>query len=63
MDTNTETTVNTRDEAHAMARHHVENSAGAKPFPSEDTWLYGPGDGTTSIMVREEIDWKATHGV
>lgn len=36
----------------ARAERIVGNRAGACPFPDRSTYLYGPGDGTTSVMVR-----------
>lgn len=29
-----------------------------KPFPNEDTWIFGPGDGSVSIMVRRDVDYS-----
>jgi len=37
------------------ARKYVGNAAYTKPFPHEETYLFGPGDGTTSVTVREKI--------
>jgi hypothetical protein len=39
------------------AENHVGNSSFAKPFPEEDTYFYGPGDGTTSVIVREDVEF------
>jgi hypothetical protein len=44
----------TLKQAQSIAAGHVGNNRPAKPFPNEDTYLYGPGDGTTCIIVREE---------
>jgi hypothetical protein len=41
-------------QARAIAADHVGNHSANKPFPGEDTYLYGPGDGTVSVMVRPE---------
>ncbi len=35
-----------------VASDHVGNNSYAQPFPG--TYLFGPGDGTTSVMVRRE---------
>jgi hypothetical protein len=37
------------------ASDYVGNTSYAKPFPNSDTYLYGPGDGTTSIQVRRDF--------
>ena len=42
-------------EAHKVAQAYVGNSAASQPFPNENTYMYGPGDGTASVMVREEL--------
>lgn len=57
--TNSDTTreVDTLEEARKLAEKYVGNSSATKPFPQEDTYLYGPGDGTTSVMVQEKFVW------
>lgn len=42
--------------ARAAAEAYVGNTRFAKPFPNEETYLYGPGDGTTTVMVRQDIE-------
>lgn len=42
-----------------VAAAHVGNHSFAKPWPEEDTYFYGPGDGTTSVIVREDIEFAA----
>jgi hypothetical protein len=44
--------------AHIAAQRYVGNSAGARLFAGEKTTVYGPGDGTTSVMVQEDIDFS-----
>jgi len=39
------------------AAHLVGNSNMVKPFANEPTYFFGPNDGTTSIIVRRELDW------
>lgn len=46
----------TLQQAQAIAADHVGNNSPAKPFPSENIFFYGPGDGTTTVVVRKE--WK-----
>jgi hypothetical protein len=41
-------------QAKAIASDHVGNNNYTKPFPDEETYLYGPGDGTCYVMVRPE---------
>lgn len=48
----------TRAQAMALAEKHVGNSSYIKPFPDDECYLFGPGDGTTSVMVREEVEFK-----
>lgn len=40
-------------EAQKAAVDYCGCSSYNKPFPHEDTYLYGPGDGTTSVIVRK----------
>lgn len=44
--------------AQLAAEKYCGNRRYAKPFPNEDTYLYGPGDGTTSVMVRKCFELK-----
>ena len=44
------------EEAVAAAERYVGNNNYVKPFPTENTRLYGPNDGTTSVMVRQDVD-------
>jgi len=46
-----------KPEAMAAAMVYVGNSSYAKPFPNEDTYFYGPGDGTTSVIVRRDFEF------
>lgn len=43
-------------EARRLAEAHVGNRSCARPIPNEETYLYGPGDGTTSVMIRREFE-------
>lgn len=62
--TNSDTTreVDTLEEARELAEKYVGNSSATRPFPEEGTYLYGPGDGTTSVMVREKFVWTPREG-
>ena len=44
--------------AQQAAVEFVGNSSYAKPFPRENTYFYGPGDGTTTVMVREHVRFE-----
>ena len=44
------------EEARRLAEDHVGNDVFTK-IPGENTYLYGPGDGTTSVFMREEIEF------
>lgn len=45
-------------EAQAFAKKFCGNDVSNKPFSEEETYLYGPGDGTTSIMIRQDVEFK-----
>ena len=49
----------TMAQARAAAEAFVGNRSAAKPFPSEETYLYGPGNGEVSVMVRQDVDRSA----
>jgi hypothetical protein len=40
------------DDAMRYCETEVGNASYAKPFPNEDIYAYGPGDGTASHMIR-----------
>ncbi len=42
------------------AREFVGNNRFVKPFACDDTYLFGPGDGTTSVIVRQDFDTVTT---
>lgn len=46
------------ESAMAAAERHVGNRSYAKPFPGENTYLYGFGDGETVIMVRQDVTFS-----
>ena len=48
--------------ARAAAEEYVGNRACAKPFPDEDTYLYGPGNGDTTVQVSRDLDMDAFMG-
>ena len=47
------------EDARTFAENYVGNRSCNKPFPNEDTYMYGPGDGTTSVMVRRDIEFTS----
>lgn len=53
LDWNAHKTFNTRDEAVREAERTVGNRSAANLGGAEEMTLYGPGDGTTSVMVRK----------
>ena len=44
-------------EAMAAAEKFCGNNRYNKPFPNEETYLYGPGNGVTSIMIRQDCEY------
>ncbi len=48
-------------EAQRAAEEFCGNSSYSR-IPGENSFLYGPGDGTVSVMVREEIEFVSTGG-
>lgn len=58
----TKKTFPTLAEARAAAEAYVGNRSCAKPFPDEDTFLYGPGNGDTSVQVSRDMDMDAFLG-
>ena len=44
------------EEAMGAAESYVGNSRFAKPFKNEEKYLYGPGDGTTSVIVSRDSE-------
>ncbi len=57
LNSDTSKTFSTAAEAHIAAQDYVGNNAGLRISPNEQTYLYGPGDGTTSVMIREDIEF------
>lgn len=52
---NTVTQYDTFKEAYDAAAKIAGNRSSTKPFPNEETYLFGPGNGETSAMVREYL--------
>lgn len=52
------------NKAAAMARAagYVGNWSYAKPLKNDEVYLFGPGDGTTSVMVRQDVDFGLEKG-
>ncbi len=46
--------------AHTAAQNYVGNRRWSRPFPVEKTYFYGPGDGTVSVMIREDCEFLDT---
>jgi hypothetical protein len=46
------------EDACKAAEEYCGNTVFAQPIAREKTRMYGPGDGTTSVMVRQDIDWS-----
>jgi hypothetical protein len=44
-------------EAQKAAESYCGNNRSTKPFPDEETYLYGPGDGSVSVMIRQDIEF------
>jgi len=57
LNSNTEKTFPSLAEARAAAEAYCGNNSYAKPLPRDNTFLYGPGDGTTSVMVRQDVEF------
>ncbi len=57
INSNTEKAFPSLKEAQAAAEAYCGNRRYVKPFPSEETYLYGPGNGETSVMVRQDIEF------
>ena len=47
----------TKAKAFEIAEKFVGNSSYNRIFPNEERFLFGPGDGTTSIHIAQEKDW------
>lgn len=56
LSTNETITGLTLAEAKAKAEAICRNRSYAKPMPNEETYLLGPGDGTTECMIRREFE-------
>jgi hypothetical protein len=44
-----------KQEAFKAAQEYCGNNLYTKPFLYEETYLFGPGDGTSSVMVRQDV--------
>lgn len=58
LDSNTQRDGLTATEAHTLAAQHVGNRSYSKPIPTDETYAYGPGDGTTSVIIRREWEFS-----
>jgi len=58
LDCNVEVQFPNKELALDAARCYVDNNAYAKPFANDDVYLFGPGDGTTSVMVRQDVEFE-----
>jgi hypothetical protein len=45
------------DAALNYAAAHVGNWSYNKPWPNEDLYLFGPGNGDTSVTVRRDVEF------
>mgnify|MGYP001612652923 CR=1 FL=1 len=57
MNSDTEKQFPSLAEALVAAEKYCGNRRYAKPIPQDEIYLYGPGDGTTSVMVRQDIEF------
>lgn len=55
LNSETEKTFESKEAALSAAKGYCGNNRWIKPFPREETYMFGPGDGTTSVMVRQDI--------
>jgi len=46
-----------KEAALKAAEKYVGNNRYNKMFPNENSYIFGPGDGTTSCMVRQDIEF------
>ncbi len=47
-----------KEAAMKAASAMVGNHAHAKPFPNQETFFYGPGDGTTTLFVNQDSELR-----
>lgn len=47
-----------KDEAMKRAAAHVGNWSFTKPTMQDEVYLFGPGDGTTSVLVRQDVEFE-----
>jgi hypothetical protein len=59
INSNTEKQFPSKEEAMEAARNYCGNNSYSKLFPNEETYIFGPGDGTTSVMVRQDVEFTA----
>lgn len=57
LDSETQKQFPNKQAAMSAAEKYVGNNKYNKLFPNEDSYIYGPGDGTTSCMVRQDLDF------
>jgi len=57
LNSDTEKQFSTKEAAMAAAIAYGGNAQYAKPFPNDDTYMYGPGNGETSVIVRRDVEF------
>ena len=58
LNSNTEKQFPNREDALNAARVYCGNNSYTKPIKADEVYLFGPGDGTTSVMVRQDIEFS-----
>lgn len=57
LDSETEKQFPNKEAALKAASNYVGNNKYNKLFPREESYIFGPGDGTTSCMVRQDSEF------
>lgn len=58
LDSETEKQFPNKDAALKAAAKYVGNNSYNKLFLNEESYIFGPGDGTTSCMVRQDSEFS-----